>query len=470
MTTVDVLVIVGAVFVAAGLAWFFFGARRATHHAQLAVDSQLVTVVVHGGYTPARIEAVAGLPLRITFDRRESGDCTSRVVFPELGVTRALPANAKTDVELLPERVGEFGFSCAMNMIHGSLIVTAPNTGAQNAGIADTGAPDAGAPAVVPSPAAVGTGQVPDPAVEEAREAEARHVEVRDLARRVIAASLFTLPVLFAVMAREVFSASWVPGLLLNHWWQLALITPVMFVVGAPIHRTGWLALRHRAADMNTLITLGTSAAFSYSLLVTLAPTLFPTDVRNVYFEAVGVILTLILVGRLLEARAKAGTGEAIRALVGLQPRTARVLRSGEAVEIPIEEVLVGDQVMVRPGEKVPVDGELIDGFSSVDESMVTGESMPVTKKAGDTVIGATVNQNGAFTLRATKVGRDSVLAQIVWLVQQAQASRAPIQRLADRAAGVFVPAVILIAIVAFTVWYVAGPSPALTLALVSAV
>jgi len=455
MTAVELVVIVGAVVVAAGLVWFFFGARRATQRAQRAEDSQQVTVIVRGGYTPARIEAVAGLPLRITFDRRESGDCTSRVVFPDLGITRALPANAKTDIDVLPDRVGEFGFSCAMNMIHGTLIVTPAS--------ADT-------PTVVASPVASSSSQIPDPAAEEAREAEARHVEVRDLTRRVIAASLFTLPVLFAVMAHELFGASWVPGLLLNHWWQLVLISPVMLVVAAPIHRTGWLALRHRAADMNTLITLGTSAAYGYSLAVTIAPSLFPTDVRNVYFEAVGVILTLILVGRLLEAKAKAGTGEAIRALVGLQPRTARVLRDAVQVEIPVDEVAVGDVVMVRPGEKIPVDGELIEGTSSVDESMVTGESMPVIKAAGDTVIGSTVNQTGAFTMRATKVGRDTVLAQIVRLVQQAQASRAPIQRLADRAAGVFVPAVILIAIGTFTAWYVAGPAPALTLALVSAV
>ena len=260
------------------------------------------------------------------------------------------------------------------------------------------------------------------------------------------------------------------PALLLNHWWQLALITPVMLVAGAPIHRTGWLALRHRAADMNTLITLGTTAAYGYSLLVTVAPGLFPADVREVYFEAVGVIITLILLGRLLEAKAKAGTGEAIRALIGLQPRTARVVRGDVEVEIPVEAVAVGDLVLVRPGEKIPVDGALLDGSSSVDESMVTGESMPVSKHPGDPVIGATVNQTGAFTMRAGKVGRDTVLAQIVRLVQQAQASRAPIQRLADRAAGVFVPAVILIALATFAAWYVAGPAPALTLALVSAV
>ena len=221
---------------------------------------------------------------------------------------------------------------------------------------------------------------------------------------------------------------------------------------------------------MNSLITLGTMAAFGYSLLVTLAPSLLPSEVREVYFEAVGVILTLILLGRLLEVRAKAGTGEAIRALIGLQARTARVIRDGVEVDIPIEDVEVGDVVAVRPGEKIPVDGVLLEGRSAIDESMVTGEPMPVTKQPGDTVIGATINQTGAFQFRATKVGRDTLLAQIIDLVEKAQASKAPIQRLADAASAVFVPVVIFLSLATFAVWFVAGPSPALTLALVSAV
>jgi Cu+-exporting ATPase len=182
------------------------------------------------------------------------------------------------------------------------------------------------------------------------------------------------------------------------------------------------------------------------------------------------VILTLILLGRLLEAKAKAGTGEAIRALIGLQARTARVERAGLTVEIPVEDVAVGDVVLVRPGEKIPVDGEVLDGSSSVDESMVTGESIPVSKRPGDEVIGATVNQTGAFRMRACRVGRDTVLAQIVKLVQRAQASKAPIQRLADSISSYFVPGVILVALAAFATWFILGPSPALTLALVAGV
>jgi Cu+-exporting ATPase len=221
---------------------------------------------------------------------------------------------------------------------------------------------------------------------------------------------------------------------------------------------------------MNSLITLGTTAAYGYSTLVTLAPGQLPNDVREVYFEAVGVILTLIILGRLFEARAKAGTGEAIRALVGLQPRTARVNRAGVETDIPIEDVAVGDEVVLRPGEKIPVDGIVLSGTSSVDESMVTGEPIPVGKTAGDPVIGATVNGTGSLRLRATKVGADTMLAQIIRLVQAAQASKAPIQRLADRISGYFVPAVIAIAVVTFAAWYVAGPQPAFISALVPAV
>jgi Cu+-exporting ATPase len=301
-------------------------------------------------------------------------------------------------------------------------------------------------------------------------EAAARRAEVRDLSRRVLLGAVLSTPVVVAVMATDLFGATWVPDVLLNRWVQLALIAPVMFYAGWPIHRTGWLALRHRSADMNSLITLGSTAAFGYSLVVTVAPAVVPADVRAVYYEAVGVIITLILLGRLLEVRAKAGTGEAIRKLLGLQARTARVVRDDTEVEIPVDEVVAGGVVMVRPGEKVPVDGEIIAGMSTLDESMVTGESIPVEKAVGDTVIGATLNQTGAFRFRATAVGRDTMLSQIITLVQQAQASKAPIQRIADLVSSWFVPTVVFIAITTFMVWFVVGPAPALTLALVAAV
>jgi Cu+-exporting ATPase len=405
------------------------------------------------------------VPLEVVFDRQESGDCTSRVVFPDLALSAALPAFQSTTVRLDPATAGSFGFACGMNMIHGTLVVDPSGEPA----------PDGQGVGVTPAEAVAGETPSAAAASTEMADAEAgqqaeRRAEISDLTRRVVVGAVLTAPVLFAVMAHEVFKADWVPGLLLNPWLQLALITPVMFYTGWPIHRTGWLALSHRSADMNSLITLGTTAAYSYSLLVTAVPGLFPASVRDVYFEAVGVILTLILLGRLLETRAKAGTGQAIRELLGLQARTARVVRDGAETEIPIEGVVVGDEVVIRPGEKIPVDAVVLSGSSAVDESMVTGEPMPVTKRAGDTVIGATINTTGSLRVRAAKVGSDTMLAQIIKLVQQAQASKAPIQRLADAVSGYFVPVVIAIAIVTFAVWFTAGPAPALTLALVSAV
>ena len=461
MGATDIVVIAAAVLILAGLGWFFFGPRRA-RSAQLDGGVQRAVVMVRGGYSPEVIRLHQGVPAELTFDRQESGDCTSRVVFPDFRVSAALPAFRRTIVRLAPASAGTFGFACGMNMVHGTLLVepgSEPEPGRADSQPAATAEATAGAAA-----SDIGA------AAEEDTEAAERRAEIADLARRVVVGAVLTAPVLFAVMAHEVFGAAWVPGVLLNRWVQLALITPVMFYTGWPVHRTGWLALSHRSADMNSLITLGTTAAYGYSLLVTAAPGLFPAGVREVYFEAVGVILTLILLGRLIETRAKAGTGQAIRELLGLQARTAWVVRGGAETEIPVEQVVVGDEVVVRPGEKIPVDAVVLSGSSAVDESMVTGEPMPVTKRAGDTVIGATINTTGSLRVRAEKVGADTMLAQIIKLVRQAQASRAPIQRLADAVSGYFVPTVIAIAIVTFTVWFTAGPAPALTLALVAAV
>ncbi|WP_156724905.1 heavy metal translocating P-type ATPase [Streptomyces apocyni] len=457
MNGADVMVVLAAAALVAGLAWYFFGPRRAST-ARLEDGVQRVEVTVRGGYRPDVIKVRQGVPVELVFDRQEAGECTNRVVFPDLRVSAGLPAHSRTTVRLDPSEAGSFGFACGMNMIHGRLVVQ-PGNGAPPTG-------DAAAPAAVDT----GGGEETSAADAEAAEVAERQAEIGDLTRRVAAGAVLTAPVLFGVMAHELFGAEWVPGWMLDHWAQLALITPVMFFTGWPIHVTGWLTLRHRGADMNSLITLGTSAAYGYSLLVTLAPTLLPEDVREVYFEAVGVILTLILLGRLLEARAKAGTGEAIRALLGLQARTARVVRDGAETEVPVEDVVVGDEIVIRPGEKVPVDAEVLSGSSAVDESMVTGEPMPATKRTGDPVIGATVNTTGSLRVRAAKVGADTMLAQIVRLVQQAQASKAPIQRLADAVSAYFVPAVIAIAVATFALWYVVGPAPALTLALVSAV
>ena len=457
----DLAVIAGAVILTAALAWFFFGPKKA-RSADLVGDVQEVTITVKGGYSPDLVRVRQGVPLRIVFDRQESGECTSRVVFADFSINQSLPAYAQTQVSLLPDRAGEFGFACGMNMVHGKLVVEASANGHEHG----SQSPSA-LVATVPAAESQESAESPEAdALGEDHEMAERRAEIGDLTRRVVIGAVLTAPVLFAVMA-----GSFLPvGILANHWLELALITPVMFYVGWPIHRTGWLSLLHHSAEMNALITLGTSAAYGFSLLVTVAPTLFPAGLRDVYFEAVGVIITLILLGRLFEARAKAGTGEAIRSLVGLQARTARVVRGGQEVDIPVETVAVGDIVIVRPGEKIPVDGELTDGESAVDESMVTGEPIPASKRVGDTVVGATINRTGAFRFRATKVGRDTMLAQIIKLVQQAQGSKAPIQRLADTVSGYFVPAVIGIAIWTFVAWFVLGPQPAFTSAMVAAV
>jgi len=430
MTGTQVVVTAIAVLSVATLAWFFFGPKKA-RRAEVRGGFQQVEITVKGGYSPDHIRVQEGVPLRLVFDRQESGECSSRVVFPDFGVNRALPAYAQTTVELLPDRAGEYGFACGMNMLHGTLVVepsegagsdrppatlvpsvepssppehttheweravsVSPETEAGGTArvefsLRGTGATCAtcvwnieqtleGAPGVQRVEASVAAERIVaefDPSrvtkqelsdavtaigyrvdertesgPREMQDAEAaeRRAEIADLTRRMVVGAVLTAPVLFATMLDNLH-ASWMPSLLSNHWFQLVLITPVMLYTGWPIHRTGWLTLRHRTADMNTLITIGSTAAFAYSLAVTVAPQLFPTDLRSVYYEAVGVILTLIILGRLFEARAKAGTGEAIRALIGLQAKTARILRDELEREVPVEDVQVGDLVLVRP-------------------------------------------------------------------------------------------------------------------------
>jgi P-type Cu+ transporter len=250
----------------------------------------------------------------------------------------------------------------------------------------------------------------------------------------------------------------------------LVLATPVQFWAGKRFYRGAWGALKHGQANMNTLVVIGTSAAYLYSVVAAVAPGLFAVGRADVYFDTSALIITLILLGRLLEARAKGRTNEAIKKLAGLQAKTARVLRGGEELDVPLENVLVGDLVMVRPGEKVPVDGWVVSGGSAVDESMITGESIPVAKRKGDEVIGASMNTSGSFRFEATKVGEDTTLHQIMRMVEEAQGSKAPIQRLADRISAVFVPAVIGVAAATFVVWLLFGPEPALTFALLNTV
>ncbi|MHC5861056.1 heavy metal translocating P-type ATPase [Nostoc sp.] len=247
-----------------------------------------------------------------------------------------------------------------------------------------------------------------------------------------------------------------IPSFLQNPWVQLVLTTPVVLWCGGSFYRNGWKSLKRHTATMDTLIALGTSAAYLYSLFVTVFPEFFIAQglIPHIYYEVAAFVITLILLGRLLENRARGQTSEAIRKLIGLQARDARVIRDGIEIDLPIAEVRINDVILVRPGEKIPVDGEVITGASTIDEAMVTGESLPVKKQPGDEVIGATINGAGAFQFRVTRVGNDTFLAQIVKLVQQAQGSKAPIQRLADQVTGWFVPAVIAVAIATFVIWF----------------
>lgn len=255
-----------------------------------------------------------------------------------------------------------------------------------------------------------------------------------------------------------------------NFLIQLLLQTPIQFWVGWQFYKGAWAAARHRTTDMNTLIAVGTSAAYAYSVLATFFPALFSARglFAEVYFDTAGAIIVIILLGRMLEARAKGRTSEAIQRLMGLQPRKARILREDRELEVPVEEVRVGDVVLVRPGERIPVDGVVVEGGSAVDESMVTGESLPVDKGPGDEVIGATLNRTGAFTFRATRVGRDTVLARIVRMVEEAQGSKPPIARLADVIASRFVPGVMAAGAMTFVAWWIWGPEPRLTYAVLN--
>ncbi|HEY9548772.1 MAG TPA: heavy metal translocating P-type ATPase, partial [Kiloniellaceae bacterium] len=307
---------------------------------------------------------------------------------------------------------------------------------------------------------------------------EVPNPELVDFTRRFWVGAVLTLPVFLLAMAPHV-------GLPLREWlgertavWaELILSTPVVLWAGWPFFLRGWKSLVNRSLNMFTLIALGTGAAYGFSLIATIAPQLFPAGFRDhhgnvgVYYEAAAVIVVLVLLGQLLELRARERTGGAIRALLDLAPKAARVIRpDGREEEIALEDVKPGDRLRVRPGDKVPVDGTVVEGRSSVDESMLTGEPLPVEKAAGDAVTGATLNRNGSLVIEARRVGADTVLSQIVGMVAQAQRSRAPIQRLADQVAGYFVPAVIVAAVLAFAAWSFWGPAPALAYGLVAAV
>jgi P-type Cu+ transporter len=324
---------------------------------------------------------------------------------------------------------------------------------------------DAGYALVLPAPSA-GTDESPDP------EAAARARETGEAQRRLAVAALFGLPVLVLGMSHGRLH---VPG---ASWIQLVLTLPIVLYSGRSYYTRAWAALRHKTADMNTLIALGTGAALLYSLVATVAPALVAPGAGGathaappVYFEAAAGIIGLVLLGKLLETRARARTSSAIRKLARLQAKSARVLRAGAEIDTPLEGIVAGDVIVVRPGERIPLDGEVTEGSSRVDESMLTGESVPVLKEPGATVAGGTMNRTGSFRFEVTRVGKDTVLQQILRMVEEAQGSRAPIQRLADRVAAVFVPAVLLVALATFLAWFLAAPPETrLASALVNAV
>ncbi|MED4161730.1 heavy metal translocating P-type ATPase [Halalkalibacterium halodurans] len=291
----------------------------------------------------------------------------------------------------------------------------------------------------------------------DAEEGDVRERELQKQKRRFWISAVLTFPLLWSMVTHfEFTSFIWMPHLFMDPWVQLLLATPVQFYIGAPFYVGAYKALRHKSANMDVLVALGTSAAYFYSMYLGY-DWLYGTRegmMPELYFEASAIIITLIVLGKYFEARAKGRTSEAIRKLLGLQAKTARVIREGKEEQIPLEEVKTGDLLLVKPGEKIPVDGEVVEGYSAVDESMLTGESIPVEKDVGDQVIGATVNHNGSLRIRATRVGKDTALAQIVKVVEEAQGSKADIQRAVDKVSSVFVPVVVAISVLTFLVWY----------------
>lgn len=462
------IAIIVALAVTVAVLWFFFAPRKA-FRARVDNGVQEAVVEVKGGYSPAIIEAEAGLPLRLIFDRKEDGECSSHVVFSDFGIDLALPAFRTTTLTLHPNEPGEYGFACGMNMLHGTLRVVPGKHHAamqeehseseENSNIAESHVHMQSQPSVVAEKSyeSAESSNISSDSSNDSSESR----KMRTLIARLIVSAVVTIPVFGSTMLMLYPMPNWV---------QFVLMLPVMCYAALPIFRSGFAAIIHRSPEMNALVSLGTVCAFAYSCVVTFIPQILPENAREPYFEAVGVVITLMLVGQLLEARARVGTGEAMRALAGLQPKNARVVRGEIEEEIPVEQVAVGDIIAIRPGEQLPVDGTVISGSSSVDESMITGESMPVLKQAGGNVTGATINGTGSLRYRATKVGKDTVLAQIIGLVQSAQSSKAPVQRLADKISGIFVPIVVLIAVWSCALWFAFGPEPRVVHALVAAV
>ncbi|MBG9935442.1 heavy metal translocating P-type ATPase [Bacillus tropicus] len=291
---------------------------------------------------------------------------------------------------------------------------------------------------------------------EQDESTDHRLQEIERQKKKFIISFILSFPLLWAMVSHFSFTSFiYLPDMLMNPWVQLALATPVQFIIGGQFYVGAYKALRNKSANMDVLVALGTSAAYFYSVYLSIQSIGSSEHMTDLYFETSAVLITLIILGKLFEAKAKGRSSEAIKKLMGLQAKTATVMRDGTEMKILIEEVVAGDIVYVKPGEKIPVDGEIVEGKSAIDESMLTGESIPVDKKIGDVVIGSTMNKNGFLKVKATKVGRDTALAQIIKVVEEAQGSKAPIQRVADQISGIFVPVVVVIAIITFAVWMI---------------
>ena len=471
----DLFIAATAVMLAIIATWLtlrFFFAKREGTAAKQEQGMQSADIIVKGGYEPSLITMKPGVPITLHFDRQETGECTSHVVFSDLGLDAMLPGNAHTDVHLPALAPGDYPFACGMNMVHGMLRVE--DDGKDHSAIQHSGQTSA----AVAAPAL----NAVDALDNERKAADERRKEIKQLGRLVAIGTVLTLPVFIVSMLSMAGHAD-MPAWLINPWLQAVLITPVMFYCGGPIHKVGWPALIHRSPDMNSLVSLGSTAAYLYSLIVCIAGPALPAGSREPYFESVGVVITLVLVGRLLESKAREGTGKAVQSLIKLRPRNAQTINpdtldQGEhawhdpnnQTTIGVDDLKVGDLVVVKAGERIPADGEVVAGTLDIDESMITGESASVHSSTGSTVTGVTIALKGNAVIRVSQVGGDSILAQIIAMVARAQATKAPVQQLADRIARVFVPVVIIIAIWTFAIWVSFGPQPRLAHALITAV
>lgn len=364
--------------------------------ASLENGVQKIRITAEKGYHPAHIQLQKGIPAEITFHRTTPSNCYKEILFEEEGILEPIGVDEEKTIRFTPQELGEHEFSCGMKMQKGSYTV-----------------------------------------VKKTRKS-------LSLLQRFWITSIFTLPLVFLMIGMLTGSISHQ----VMHWGTFLATTPIMLVAGGPYIQSAWASFKKHNANMDTLVALGTLVAYLYSLVA-----LFTG--LPVYFESAGFILFFVLLGAVFEEKMRKNTSQAVEKLLDLQAKTAEVLRGHNYVQVPLEQVKVGDLIRVRPGEKIAVDGVVVEGISSIDESMVTGESLPVDKTVGDTVIGSTINNSGTLVFRAEKVGSETVLAQIVDFVKKAQTSRAPIQDLTDKISGIFVPAVVILAILTFWVWFV---------------